>query len=123
MSGRMGEVFAGPGFRVCSRSACRWPAVATLSFDYSRKQVWLDDLRPGPDPSSYDLCAVHAERFAAPSRWGFEDRRPVIHQPAEVSESSADREPEKVETLHRAASSSDSEKHPKTAKRAGRRNS
>lgn len=123
MSVVMGEVFAGPGFRICSRSACRWPAVATLSFEYSEKKVWLEELRPGPDPSSYDLCAVHAERFAAPSRWEFQDRRTTFpHIPDHFS---SDPEPadEKVESIHPATSPADEGEEVPRAKRAGRRTS
>ena len=71
----MGEVFAGPGFRTCSRSACRWPAVATLAFDYVARQAWLEDLRAQHEPATYDLCSVHAQRFRPPNGWGAEDRR------------------------------------------------
>ena len=89
----MGEVFAGPGFRTCSRAGCGWPAVATLSFDYQNSQAWLEDLRPRHDPATYDLCSVHAERCSPPKGWGWEDRRatpePVIYAEPEVGDSSA----------------------------------
>lgn len=88
----MGEVLSGPGFRTCSHAGCAWPASATLSFDYESRRAWLDDLRPGEDPSTYDLCAVHAGRFRPPKGWASEDRRrmpePVI-PPSVPAEGSA----------------------------------
>lgn len=84
----MGEVFAGPGFRTCSRAGCGWPAVATLSFDYQNSRAWLEDLRPRHDPATYDLCSVHAERSSPPKGWAWEDIRampePVIFTASEV---------------------------------------
>jgi hypothetical protein len=71
----MGEVFAGPGYRTCSRSGCKWPAIASLSFDYGSRRVWLDDLTPEPEPVSYDLCSVHSDRFRAPKGWETQDLR------------------------------------------------
>ena len=71
----MGELFAGPGYRTCSHSGCRWPAVATLGFDYSSKLAWLEELQARPEPATYDLCSVHAERFGPPRGWRVEDRR------------------------------------------------
>lgn len=89
----MGEVFAGPGFRTCSRAGCGWPAVATLSFDYQNSRAWLEDLRPRHDPVTYDLCSVHAERCSSPKGWAWEDRRampePVIYAEPEVENSGA----------------------------------
>ncbi len=72
---RMGDLFAGPGFRACSHSGCRAPAVATLSFEYSSRQVWLDPLQPTSTPSTYDLCDTHAGRFSPPRGWDLADRR------------------------------------------------
>jgi hypothetical protein len=85
----MGELFAGPGFRTCSRAGCQWPAVSTLGFDYGAKRAWLEELRPKHDPSTYDLCSVHSERFSPPMGWAAEDRRvlsePLFHVPSEVT--------------------------------------
>ncbi|MEO7804533.1 MAG: DUF3499 family protein [Actinomycetota bacterium] len=75
----MGELFAGPGFRACSHAACKGSAVATLSFDYASRQVWLAELPPVASPSSYDLCDMHVRRFSAPLGWDVDDRRdPVL---------------------------------------------
>lgn len=70
----MGEVYAGPGFRTCARTACPWPAVVTLTFDYDTQQAWLDDLWQEPIASGYDLCSVHAGRFKPPRGWSVDDR-------------------------------------------------
>jgi len=71
----MGEGFAGPGFRMCSRAACRLPSVATLTFDYRARRAWIDEPKAGDEPGTYDLCSVHVERFGAPTGWESEDRR------------------------------------------------
>lgn len=73
----MGEVFAGPGFRICSHAGCRWPANATLGFDYGTRRVWLQELTPTAQPAMYDLCGVHSERFKPPLGWHVEDRRKI----------------------------------------------
>ena len=75
MFGSMGDVLTGPGFRVCSRSGCKWPATASLSFNYGTKQTWIEELRIPSEISYYDLCHVHASRFSPPHGWTFEDRR------------------------------------------------
>ena len=67
----------GPGFRTCSHAGCKWPAIVTLSFDYSAGQVWLEDLRTAPEVSAYDLCSVHAGRFRPPKGWMVDDLRRV----------------------------------------------
>lgn len=47
----------------------------TLSYQYQRAQVWLDELAPERDPHRYDLCADHAARLSAPLGWHVQDRR------------------------------------------------
>lgn len=88
----MGEVFAGPGFRACSKPGCGWPAVATLGFDYEARTAWVGDLSAVEDPSAYDLCAVHSSRFKVPRDWSFTDSRaedggeapiPAVDRPSE----------------------------------------
>lgn len=107
----MGELFAGPGFRTCSRSGCRWPAVATMGFDYAMKRAWLDELQPREDPATYDLCSLHSERFSSPEGWTVEDRRflpePLFHLD----------DPPPVEELRRLASSE--EQDHQTPRQAG----
>lgn len=54
-------------------------ASATLSYQYSRSLVWLDELSAERDPHSYDLCDQHADRLRPPSGWHLEDRRHHVH--------------------------------------------
>jgi hypothetical protein len=61
--------------RQCSRPDCSERAGVTLSYEYSRSQVWLDDLHPERDPHSYDLCRRHAARLSVPQGWRVADRR------------------------------------------------
>ncbi len=55
--------------RLCSRSACGRPAVATLTYVYSDSTAVLGPLAQMAEPHSYDLCAPHAERLTAPRGW------------------------------------------------------
>lgn len=55
--------------RLCSRSACGRPAVATLTYVYSDSTAVLGPLAQLAEPHSYDLCSVHAERLTAPRGW------------------------------------------------------
>jgi len=47
----------------------------TLTYDYGRSQVWLDDLAVERDPHSYDMCLRHASRLSVPYGWHLDDRR------------------------------------------------
>ena len=55
--------------RLCSRSACGRPAVATLTYVYADSTAVLGPLATLAEPHSYDLCAQHAERLTAPRGW------------------------------------------------------
>lgn len=70
---RVGTV--SPMARQCSRTGCAAPADATLTYQYGRSLVWLDDLTPERDPHSYDLCHRHAARLSVPNGWRLDDRR------------------------------------------------
>jgi hypothetical protein len=61
--------------RTCRKTACRWPAVASLSYRYDTRQVWLLDLADDPDPSLYDLCPHHADALVVPQGWDRVDQR------------------------------------------------
>jgi len=61
--------------RQCSRPGCASGASATMTYDYSSKATWLDDLAHEPDPNQYDLCPSHADRLAVPQGWHYTDRR------------------------------------------------
>jgi hypothetical protein len=49
--------------------------MATLTYEYARGAVWLDDLWPDREPHRYDLCGRHADRVRVPHGWRLEDRR------------------------------------------------
>ncbi len=61
--------------RQCSRPGCAERATVTLTYEYGRSKVWLDELRPERDPHAYDLCRRHAERQSVPQGWYLADRR------------------------------------------------
>ena len=61
--------------RQCSRTGCAEASTVTLSYQYARSIVWLDDLSGERDPHSYDLCQRHAARLSVPNGWRLEDRR------------------------------------------------
>jgi hypothetical protein len=61
--------------RQCSRTGCSARAAFTLTYDYARSQVWLDELVVERDPHHYDMCARHAERLSVPQGWHLADRR------------------------------------------------
>ena len=64
--------------RTCARPGCSRPAVATLSYDYSARAVWLEPLHLEPHPATHDLCAHHAGRLSPPNGWRLEDRRAAV---------------------------------------------
>ena len=55
--------------RVCSRTACQEPAVATLTYAYSDSTAVLGPLATAKEPGSLDLCGRHAERTSVPRGW------------------------------------------------------
>ncbi|MEH0110312.1 DUF3499 domain-containing protein [Tersicoccus sp. MR15.9] len=55
--------------RMCTRTACGQPAVATLTYVYADSTVVLGPLALYPEPHTYDLCADHAQRLTAPRGW------------------------------------------------------
>jgi hypothetical protein len=61
--------------RQCSRTGCAQSASFTLSYQYDRAIVWLDDLSATRDPHDYDLCDRHTTRLSVPNGWRLEDRR------------------------------------------------
>ena len=64
-----GTVASVRSVRLCSRSACGRPAVATLTYVYADSTAVLGPLATLAEPHSYDLCAEHAERLTAPRGW------------------------------------------------------
>jgi hypothetical protein len=55
--------------RRCSRTACRQPAVCTLTYVYADSTAVVGPLATHVEPHCYDLCAMHAERLTAPRGW------------------------------------------------------
>lgn len=55
--------------RRCSRTACRQPAVFTLTYVYADSTAVVGPLAAYIEPHCYDLCAMHAERLTAPLGW------------------------------------------------------
>jgi hypothetical protein len=55
--------------RRCSRTACRRPAVATLTYVYGDQTAVLGPLATYAEPHAYDLCDEHSERLSAPRGW------------------------------------------------------
>ncbi len=49
--------------------------MVTLTYEYGRSQVWLDELLPERDPHAYDMCRGHAARLSVPLGWHLADRR------------------------------------------------
>lgn len=55
--------------RRCSKTACRQPAVATLTYVYSDRAAVLGPLATYAEPHTYDLCSQHATGLTAPRGW------------------------------------------------------
>jgi hypothetical protein len=53
--------------------------MATLTYDYSTRTVWLRELDLEPGAPGNALCATHADRLRVPQGWALDDRRtPII---------------------------------------------
>ncbi|WP_078761617.1 DUF3499 domain-containing protein [Marinactinospora thermotolerans] len=65
--------------RRCSRTACRQPAVFTLTYVYADSTAVLGPLAAYVEPHCYDLCAMHADRLTAPRGWE------VVRLPADTT--------------------------------------
>jgi hypothetical protein len=61
--------------RLCSQTACSRPAAATMTYGYTARTAWLDELEDDRTPAGYDLCADHADRLRVPQGWELADRR------------------------------------------------
>ncbi len=55
--------------RKCSKTACRQPAVATLTYVYADRAAVLGPLATYAEPHTYDLCSQHATGLTAPLGW------------------------------------------------------
>ncbi len=69
--------------RCCDRPVCAGLATASLTYDYTGRRAWLDDLDDDREPHAYDLCTEHADRLTVPRGWACDDRRspvrPLFH--------------------------------------------
>jgi hypothetical protein len=66
--------------RRCSRTACAFPAVATLTYVYADRAAVVGPLAVHAEPHCYDLCEGHATRLTAPRGWEV-----VRHEPGQVA--------------------------------------
>lgn len=55
--------------RRCSRTACRGPAVATLTYVYADSTAVVGPLATYAEPHGYDLCEQHSATLTAPRGW------------------------------------------------------
>jgi hypothetical protein len=70
--------------RICSRTACKEPAVFTLTYVYRDSTAVLGPLAAYVEPHCYDLCSGHAARLTAPVGWE------LVRLPTEESAPSTD---------------------------------
>src|SRR5438034_7809356 len=63
--------------RICSRPACKQPALYTLTYVYRDSTAVLGPLATYVEPHCYDLCAAHAGRLTVPRGWDVV-RLPVV---------------------------------------------
>jgi hypothetical protein len=61
--------------RTCARPGCREAAVATLSYAYGDRAVWVEPLVADSHPMTHDLCAEHAATVRVPNGWTCRDLR------------------------------------------------
>lgn len=71
--------------RTCSKTGCARPAIATCSFNYQQRQLWLTPLHDLREPGSIELCAEHVGRFVPPLGWALDDLRSPHGQAAAAS--------------------------------------
>ena len=70
--------------RCCSRTACKYPPVYTLTYVYRDSTAVLGPLAAYVEPHCYDLCEKHAARLTAPRGWD------VVRLPVENAEARED---------------------------------
>ena len=51
------------------------PPVAVLTYDYSERTAWLNDLGGPVEGTTWLLCITHADRLVVPVGWQLDDRR------------------------------------------------
>ena len=72
-------------FIACVR--CGTPAAAVMSYEYEKREVWLDDLQVVEPGTAYALCSHHADRLTPPLGWTLTDQRTTVRlfAPLEVA--------------------------------------
>lgn len=55
--------------RLCTRTSCTRPAVATLTYVYAESTVVVGPLSSDRIPGALDLCPDHAEGLGVPRGW------------------------------------------------------
>ncbi|MEH0059327.1 DUF3499 domain-containing protein [Auritidibacter ignavus] len=55
--------------RQCSKTGCKSPAAATLTFNYRDSTVVVGPMSQRAEPHAHDLCARHAVEMTAPVGW------------------------------------------------------
>ncbi|WP_300083247.1 DUF3499 domain-containing protein [Propioniciclava sp.] len=55
--------------RHCTRTSCRRPAVATLTYAYADSTAVVGPLALRAEPGCYDLCAEHCAAITPPRGW------------------------------------------------------
>jgi hypothetical protein len=71
-AGRTGKV---PRMRICARSGCNSPAVATLSYDRIALIAYLVTAEDPTAREPGDLCERHVAKLVLPRQWQLDDRR------------------------------------------------
>lgn len=66
--------------RRCSRTGCKAPAIATLTYVYADSTAVLGPLATSAEPHCYDLCSGHAERLTAPRGWEVVRLQPEVYE-------------------------------------------
>jgi hypothetical protein len=64
--------------RVCAKTRCDAPPIATVALVYISREVVVEDLTTQRDPAVIDLCREHLERMVAPRGWSVRDERTLI---------------------------------------------
>src|SRR3954452_5263419 len=62
----------------CARPGCTAAPVAVLTYDYSERTAWLDDVGGSPLGTTWLLCITHAEGLRVPVVWSLDDRRAEV---------------------------------------------
>jgi Protein of unknown function (DUF3499) len=55
--------------RQCSKPICHDVAVATMSYDYATRTVFVGRLLVDRQPNYYDLCRTHTDALVPPRGW------------------------------------------------------